>query len=160
MSLVIVGLVCCDWMAVFGAACFFFFIHSSFLSFSPCGELSRVHAGTGCPFQGSLVIQLHSWLLVYSLAHANTHSYIHFPLFHLLTNMHLFSKSLTHSLRLPFVIHLTISQIPTDSAERTISASHVNNPFLVHLICADQSIPLSSPLFSCRLPPDFPLSTC
>lgn len=159
-----VGLVCCDWLAVFGAAWFLYIPvpKASVPAVSCHGFMQGLHG----PFSESLVIQLHSWLL-----HSHTHTQTHTHSQHtipcrrcLLTNMHLFSHSLKLSLIHPFIIHPaihpTVSQVPTNLAVRQISASHVNSPLLVHLICVDHSIPLSTPPFSCLLLPAFPLSIC
>ncbi len=144
----VVGLVCCDWLAVFGAAWFLYILVPK--ASVPAVSCHGFMQGLDGPFPESLVIQLHSWLLVHSLTHTNTHSYIHFlVVFFLQTCIYSVSHSLDRSLIHPFVIHPsthpTVSQVPTGLAVRQISASHVNNPLLVHLICADHSIPLSTP---------------
>lgn len=153
----VVGLVCDDWLAVFGAAWFLYILVSK--ASVPAMSCHGFMQGLDGPFLESLVIQLHSWLLVHSFTHTNTHThtYVHSLIFFLQTCIYSVNHSLRDSLIHPS-IHPPASQVLTNLVVRQISASHVNNPLLVHLICVDHSTPLSTPPFSCFLLPVFPLS--
>lgn len=98
-------LVCCDWLAVFGAA-WFLYIPVSKASV-PAVSCHGFMQGLDDPFPDSLVIQLHSWLLVHSVTqthtytHKQTHSFILVIVFFLQTYIY----SLTHYFIHPFAIH-------------------------------------------------------
>jgi len=86
----VVGLVCCDWRAVFGAA---WFLYIPVLKASvPAVSCHGFMQGLDGPFPESLVIQLHLWLMVHSLTHTHTHKHTHN-----LTNISLSSRSYKHA---------------------------------------------------------------
>lgn len=75
--------------------------------------------GLDGPFSESLVIQLHSWLLVHSLTQTNTHSYVHFLVFLFLqTCVYSVTHSLFHSLIHPF-FHTFIQHVSRQFSSET-----------------------------------------
>lgn len=117
----VIGLVRGDWLAVFGAAWFLYILVPK--ASVPAVSCHGFMQGLDGPFPESLVIQLHSWLLVHSHTHTHTltHSCAHFLV--LQTCIYSVSHSLDHSLIHPFVIHPsshpTVSQVPTKFSSET-----------------------------------------
>ena len=94
-----VGLVCGDWLAVFGAAwCFVFFLYIRVPKASvPAVSCHGSMQGLNGPFPESLAIQLHSWLLMHSLTHTHTKTH-QTP-----THPHTHTHTHTHTLTLRYI---------------------------------------------------------